>query len=324
MQPGNNSVYPRDDKIRIMRSIFMGSPEFALPALTALAKISEVAGVVTQPDRPAGRGRAVMPPPVKVLAEKLGLSVIQPQTLRSPEVMDRLLSWQPDVIVVAAFGKILRPEVLSLPGRGCLNLHASLLPRHRGAAPIPAAILAGDAETGITLMKMDEGLDTGAILAQQKIAIQPEDTAESLNRSLAALAAETLQTFFPVYIQGGLSALPQEDTRATYAPQLKKEEGRLDFRQSSEQLSRKVRAFHPWPGTFVLWKEQPLKILEVRPEHFLGGQTPGTVFEYMRFPAVQTADGILILRTIQPAGRRPMPGDDFLRGARDIIGQVLA
>jgi methionyl-tRNA formyltransferase len=324
MQPGTNSAYPRDDKIEIMRSIFMGSPEFALPALTALASLSEIVGVVTQPDRPAGRGRTLMPPPVKVLAEKLGLSVIQPETMRLPEVMDRLRSWQPDVIVVTAFGKILRPEVLSLPGRGCLNLHASLLPRHRGAAPIPAAILAGDAETGITLMKMDEGLDTGAILAQQKIAIHPEDTAASLSRNLSALAAETLQTFFPVYIREGLAAVTQDNSCATYAPRLMKEEGRLDFRQSSEQVSRKVRAFHPWPGTFILWKGHPLKILEVELESFQGGQEPGTVLPYGLFPAVRTADGIIILRQIQPAGKRPMAGDVFLRGAREFIGQVLA
>jgi methionyl-tRNA formyltransferase len=306
-----------------MRSIFMGSPEFALPALTALAELSEVAGVVTQPDRPAGRGRTLAPPPVKVLAQQLGLPVIQPQTMRTPEVMDRLRAWQPEVIVVAAFGKILRPEVLSLPKWGCLNLHASLLPRHRGAAPIPAAILAGDAETGITLMKMDEGLDTGLILAQKKIAIRPEDTAESLSRSLAALAAETLNTFFPVYIREGLNATPQDNSRATYAPQLKKEDGRLDFRQTSLELSRKVRAFHPWPGTFVLWNGQPLKILEIQPEAFQGRQAPGTVLEQGRFPAVRTADGIVILRRIQPAGKRPMPGDEFLRGARDFLDQIL-
>jgi methionyl-tRNA formyltransferase len=307
-----------------MRSIFMGSPEFALPALAALVTLSEVAGVVTQPDRPAGRGRTLVPPPVKVLAQKFGLAVIQPERLRASEVMDLLRSWQPDVIVVAAFGKILRPEVLSLPQRGCINLHASLLPRHRGAAPIPAAILAGDLETGITLMKMDEGLDTGPILAQRKMAILPEDTAESLNHSLAALAAETLQTFFPVYIREGLTAVPQDGSCATYAPQLRKEDGRLDFSQSSELLSRKVRAFHPWPGTFVLWKRQPLKVLEVQPEPFQGGQAPGMVLENGGFPAVRTADGIIVLRKIQPAGKRPMPGDEFLRGARDFIGQVLA
>ncbi|MBN2085646.1 MAG: methionyl-tRNA formyltransferase [Anaerolineales bacterium] len=307
-----------------MRSIFMGSPEFALAALTALADLSEIVGVVTQPDRPAGRGRTLVPPPVKIQAEKLGLACIQPETMRSPEVMDRLRSWNPDVIVVAAFGKILRPDVLSLPKLGCLNLHASLLPRHRGAAPIPAAILAGDAETGITLMKMDEGLDTGPILAQKKIAIRAEDTAGSLSRNLADLGAEILRTFFPVYIREGLIAVPQDESRATYAPQLRKEQGLLDFQAASEQLSRKVRAFQPWPGTFVLWKGQPLKILEVQPEAYQGGQAPGTVLEHGRFPAVRTADGIAVLRIIQPAGKRAMPGDEFLRGARDFIGQVLA
>jgi methionyl-tRNA formyltransferase len=307
-----------------MRSIFMGSPEFALPALTALAELSDVVGVVTQPDRPAGRGRTLVPPPVKVQAEKLGLSVIQPEKMRSPEAMARLRSWQPDVIVVAAFGKILRAEVLSLPILGCLNLHASLLPRHRGAAPIPAAILAGDAETGITLMKMDEGLDTGPILAQKKIPIRAEDTAEILGRLLAELAAETLRAFFPVYILEGLTAVPQDDSRATYAPQLKKEEGRLDFQASAEQLSRKVRAFQPWPGTFVFWKGQPLKILEVRPEAYQGGPAPGTVLEHGRYPAVRTADGIIILCKVQPAGKRPMSGDEFLRGAKDFTGRILA
>ena len=307
-----------------MRSIFMGSPEFALPALSALADLSEVAGVVTQPDRPAGRGRNLVPPPVKVLAQKIGLPVIQPETMRSPEVMDQLRAWRPDVIVVAAFGKILRSDVLSLPELGCLNLHASLLPRHRGAAPIPAAILAGDAETGITLMRMDEGLDTGPILAQKKIAIRPEDTAASLSRNLAALAAETLRTFFPVYIREGLTAIPQDDSRATYAPQLKKEQGRLDFLESSEQVARKVRAFQPWPGTFTLWNGQPLKILEVETGSNPGGPAPGTVVEHGDFPAVQTADGLIILRIIQPAGKRAMPGDVFLRGARNFIGQILA
>jgi len=307
-----------------MRSIFMGSPEFALPALTALADLSDVVGVVTKPDRPAGRGRTLVPPPVKVQAEKLGLSVIQPEKMRSPEAMAQLRSWQPDVIVVAAFGKILRAEVLSLPILGCLNLHASLLPRHRGAAPIPAAILAGDVETGITLMKMDEGLDTGPILAQKKIPIRAEDTAETLGRLLAELAAETLRAFFPVYILEGLAAVPQDDSRATYAPQLKKEEGRLDFQASAEQLSRKVRAFMPWPGTFVFWKGQPLKILEVRPEAYRGGPAPGTVLEHGRYPAVRTADGIIILCKVQPAGKRPMPGDEFLRGAKDFTGLVLA
>jgi methionyl-tRNA formyltransferase len=306
-----------------MRSIFMGSPEFALPTLEALAGLTEVAGVVTQPDRPAGRGRRPSPPPVKVLAQELGLDVIQPETLRSPEVMDRLRDWKPEIIVVAAFGKILRADVLSLPRLGCLNLHASLLPRHRGAAPIPAAILAGDAGTGISLMKMDAGMDTGPVLAQKRIPIRPEETAESLTQNLARLAAEILKECFPVYIRGELIGRAQDNSRATYAPQLKKEEGRLDFRLGSEILHRKVRAFHPWPGTFVLWKGRPLKVLELQPAPFAGDLPPGTTLEFSRFPAVRTTDGIVILLRVQPAGKKAMPGDEFLRGARDFPGQAL-
>ncbi len=324
MQYGAAGAHPRDDKMGSMHSIFMGSPDFALPALEALASLTELAGVVTQPDRPAGRGRNLEPPPVKVMAQKLGVSVLQPETLRSVEVMDQLRDWQPEIIVVAAFGKILRPEVLSLPRLGCINLHASLLPRHRGAAPIPAAILAGDAETGISLMKMDPGLDTGPVLAQRRIPIRPEDTTASLTRELSLLAAEILRACFPVYIRGELSAEPQDDSRATYAPQLKKEEGKLDFRETAEVIHRKVRAFHPWPGTYVSWKGQPLKILDIQPVKAAGETPPGTTLEYSHFPAVRTADGIVIIKKVQPAGKKAMPGDEFLRGARDFPGQVLA
>jgi methionyl-tRNA formyltransferase len=181
-----------------MRSVFMGSPEFSLPVLESLKNLTQIAGVVTQPDRPAGRGREVCPPPVKILADRLGLPVIQPEKLRAPEAMDQLRAWEPEVIVVAAFGQILRPEVLNLPRYGCVNLHASLLPRHRGASPVAAAILAGDPETGITFMKMDPGLDTGPILGQLRIPIESRDTAESLGRKLSLLAAETLQAYLPV------------------------------------------------------------------------------------------------------------------------------
>jgi methionyl-tRNA formyltransferase len=307
-----------------MRSIFMGSPDFAIPALILLSRLTEVAGVVTQPDRPSGRGRTLVPPPVKLQAQKLGLQVIQPESLRSPDAMAQLKSWGPDVIVVAAFGKILKPDVLSLPRLGCLNLHASLLPRHRGAAPIPAAILAGDSETGISLMRMDAGLDTGPVLAQKRIPIERADTAESLGRKLSELAAGTLEEFFPVYIREELIPIPQDDSLATYAPQLKKEEGRLDFHISSEQLARKVRAYHPWPGTFALWKGESLKILEVHPERYQGVESPGAVLEYNRFPAVRTANGIIVLQKVQPPGKRPLSGDEFLRGARGFPGSLLA
>jgi methionyl-tRNA formyltransferase len=300
----------------------MGSPEFSLPSLEALTRLTQVAGVVTQPDKPAGRGRTLVPPPVKLMAQKLGLTVIQPDTLRSPETMAQLRSWQPEIIVVAAFGRILRTEVLALPAHGCVNLHASLLPRHRGAAPIPAAILAGDGETGITLMQMEKGLDTGPILAQKRILLRAEETSESLTQTLADLAAETLSEYLPVYIRGELTARPQDDSLATYAPQLSKAEGKLNFRQPADVLHRKVRAFHPWPGAYFLWKGKPLKVIEVHPEPYQGELPPGSILIRLKFPAVRAADGLVVLRKVQPAGKRIMTGDEFLRGAKDFNGRI--
>ena len=183
-------------------TVFMGSPDLALPILQALAAHYPIVGVVTQPDRPAGRGQALTPPPVKVLAEKLALPVIQPRRLREPEAMERLRSWAPELIVVAAFGQILRPEVLDLPRYGCINVHASLLPRWRGAAPIQAAILHGDADTGVTIMKMDPGVDTGPLLSQRSLPISPQDTAASLSEKLSALGAELLLETLPAYLKG--------------------------------------------------------------------------------------------------------------------------
>jgi methionyl-tRNA formyltransferase len=312
-----------DDRMAIMRSVFMGSPEFALPALESLKRQTQIVGVVTQPDRPAGRGREVSSPPVRILAEKLGLPVIQPEKLRSPEAMGQLRAWQPEIIVVAAFGQILRPEVLDLSKYGCVNLHASLLPRHRGASPVVAAILAGDLETGITFMKMDPGLDTGPILGQCRMPIDALDTAESLGKKLSLLAAETLTKYLPVYLRGEIIPRPQEETLVTYAPRLRKEDGRLDFRKSTAVLERRVRAFHPWPGAYIVWKGQPLRILEARSEPGAPAGAEGLTMEQSHLPAVQTADGLLVLCKVQPAGKRPMAGDEFLRGARDFPGQVL-
>jgi methionyl-tRNA formyltransferase len=306
-----------------MRSVFMGSPEFALPVMESLKNLTQIVGVVTQPDRPAGRGREIFSPPVKILAGRLGLPVIQPEKLRLPEAMDQLRAWQPEIIVVTAFGQILRPDVLSFPEFGCVNLHASLLPRHRGASPVAASILAGDAETGITFMKMDPGLDTGPILAQSRMPIDSLDTTETLARKLSLLAAETLTEYLPVYLRGEIDPRPQEEALATYAPQLRKDDGRLDFRQPAAILERKVRAFHPWPGAFAVWKGQPLRILEVRVEPGEPDAGAGLTAERARFPAVQTGDGLLVFCKLQLAGKRALAGDEFLRGARDFPGQVL-
>src|SRR5215211_1886759 len=222
--------------------VFMGSPNFALPALKALARQYEVVGVVTQPDRASGRGRGLKSPPIKLLAQELKLPVIQPEKLRQREAMEQLRAWAPDLIVVAAFGQILRKDVLDLPPYGCINVHASLLPRWRGAAPINAAILHGDEVTGVTIMKMDVGLDTGPMLKQRAIPLASEDTAGSVFEKLSNLGANLLIENLPGYLSGKLTPTPQPEEGVTYAPMLKKEEGQLDFTHEVNELERRVRA----------------------------------------------------------------------------------
>ena len=295
--------------------VFMGSPDFSIPAMRALAEVYPIVGVVTQPDRPAGRGRVLTPPPVKRLALELGLPLIQPERLRQPEAMAQLQAWAPDVIVVAAFGQILRPAVLELPRFGCVNVHASLLPRWRGAAPIQAALLNGDAETGITIMRMDAGVDTGPTLSQRALPIQPDDNAGALSERLAALGGELLLETLPAYLSGELAPQPQEDAGATYAPMLNKADGQLDFSQPAEALARRVRAFNPWPGAFTIWQGQMLKIQRA---HAVPTPcaVPGQTVIYQGLPAFCTSDGLLALDELQPAGKKPQPGKAFLQGAR--------
>jgi methionyl-tRNA formyltransferase len=297
------------------RIVFMGSPEFALPSLSGLAEKYAVVGVVTQPDRPAGRKRQFTPPPVKVLAEQLGLPVLQPRRLNEPQAISQLKEWNPEAIVVVAFGQLLRPEVLELPPFGCINVHASLLPRWRGAAPIQAAILAGDAQTGITIMKMDAGLDTGPILSQESIPIQPDDTAGSLSERLAGLGARLLSETLPAYFAGEITPRPQPETGVTLAPKLDKQQGELDFTRPAVVLERQVRAFHPWPGAFTTANGQYLKIhrasiADLRTNH------PGKPLIYGGKPAFETSEGVLVLDQVQPAGKQKMPGEEYLRGAR--------
>lgn len=296
--------------------VFMGSPEFALPTLRALAKEYSVVGIVTQPDQPAGRGRILTPPPVKTLAGELGLPIIQPHRLRDPEAMQYLKSWGPDLIIVAAFGQILRSQVLDLPPYGCINVHASLLPRWRGAAPIQAAILHGDSQTGVTIMRMDPGIDTGPILGQRATPTLAEDTSTSLGRRLAQLGADLLLELLPAYLNGDLRLRPQEETEATYAPMIRKENGLLDFTRPATDLERQVRAFQPWPGAFTYWQGQILKILRVRAIN-TPCNDPGKTFVHQHLPAYCTREGLLILDEVQPAGKKPMQGATFLLGARD-------
>jgi methionyl-tRNA formyltransferase len=298
------------------RIVFIGSPDFAVPTLEALARCYPLVGVVTQPDRPAGRGEHLVPPAVKEAALRLDIPILQPEKLRAPEAINQLQAWTPDLIVVAAFGQILRPAVLDLPRYGCINVHGSLLPKGRGAAPIQASILAGDQETGITIMKMDPGVDTGPILSQRALRIAPDDTSGSLFAKLAPFGAGLLLETLPRYLSGELALRPQPKEGVTYAPMLKKEDGLLDFTKPAIELERRVRAFDPWPGTWFDWNGAPLKILRTRVSL---GENPGTGrrLTIEGFPAVGTSKGILILDEVQPAGKKRMPGKAFLAGARE-------
>lgn len=270
--------------------------------------------MVTQPDRASGRGRELKAPPVKTLALELGLPVMQPERLKQPEAMEQLRVWAPDLIVVAAFGQILKKDVLDLPRFGCINVHASLLPRWRGAAPINAAIRHGDAETGVTIMQMDVGLDTGAMLARRSIRLSPTDTAGSVFQALSTLGADLLLETLPRWITGEITPQLQDDALATYAPMMKKEEGKLDFTRSAEELERLVRAFNPWPGAYMDFDGAALKVHRAHVE--AGAVESGQRLVMQNQPAVGAGGGLLVLDEVQPAGKKPMSGKSFLAGAR--------
>ncbi len=306
------------------RIVFMGTPSFAVPILRALADHHQVVGVVTQPDRRAGRGRRLTVSPVKEAALALGLPLFQPPTLRTAEAAQRLAAWQPAVIVVAAFGQILRPPLLSLPPHGCLNVHASLLPRWRGASPVAAAILAGETVTGVSLMLMDEGMDTGPILARRSCPIAPDDTTGALTGRLAEMGAQLLIETLPRWLAGGIRPRPQDDDRATYCRLLKKEDGRLDWTRPAAYLERQVRACDPWPGAFTTWQGRRLKVLRARarPEVPADGP-PGRVLDLSPGLGVSTGQGVLELIEVQLAGKKPLPAGTFARGQKGLLGSRL-
>jgi methionyl-tRNA formyltransferase len=298
-----------------IRIVFMGSPDFALPSLSRLVNNYQVVGVVTQPDRASGRGRELKAPPVKSLALELKIPVVQPEKMR--EAMDQLQEWNPDLIVVAAFGQILKKDVLDLPRYGCINVHASLLPRWRGAAPINAAILNGDEETGVTIMQMDVGLDTGPMLAIKPIRIRHDDTTGSVLQALSTLGADLLTETLPKYFSGNIKPVSQPAEGATYAPMLKKEDGLLNFMRPAIELERRVRAMNPWPGAWFEWNGNPLKVLRASVVSGEKSLVSGSRFTVEGRPAVQSAEGVLILDEVQPAGKKIMLGKSFLAGARD-------
>ena len=305
------------------RVVFLGSPEFAVPALRALAERYDVVEVITQPDRPAGRGRRLQEPPVKAAARELGLPVWQPERLAGREARERLQALRPDCGVVVAYGELLRPSLLAIPPRGFVNVHASLLPVHRGASPVAAAILDGDAETGVTIMLLDEGMDTGPILAQERTPIRSDDTRGVVEARLAELGADLLTRVLPGWLAGEVVARPQQHEQATYSGRLEREDARIDWARPADYLERLCRAMDPWPGAYTTWEGSNLKIW--RGEAAPGGEgaAPGTVAPEPGPAAVVTGQGRLRLVTVQPAGKRPLPAEEFVRGRPRFIGARL-
>jgi methionyl-tRNA formyltransferase len=305
-----------------MRIIFMGSPAFAVRPLAALAAAGhELVAVVTQPDRPAGRQRQLTPPPVKLAAIELGIPVLQPETLRDPAVVDQLAALRPDVGVVAAYGEILRRNVLAIPPLGYLNVHPSLLPLYRGPTPVAGAILAGDAETGVTIMRLDPGMDSGPILAQAVVDLPPTARAGPLTDELFILGSRLLVEALAAYAAGALAPHPQDHSLATVTRLLKKEDGAVDWSLPALVIERMTRAYDPWPGAQTSWRGQGLRLIAAAVDaDWAGSAVPGTLIGQERGPLVATGSGALALREVQPAGRRPMSGEAWLAGLRERDG----
>ncbi len=307
---------------RILRVIYMGTPHFAVPALVALSQTENVVRVVTQPDRQAGRGRKVIPSPVKEEALDRGIPCLQPVKISEPEFIQTLRDYSCDLFVVAAFGQILPPEVLALPRYGCINVHASLLPRYRGASPVAAAIAAGERKTGITTMMMDAGMDTGDILMQGELEIEPEETTGILTERLAILGARTLLQTLKALKEGRLQKMPQNGAEATIAPRLKKEHGTIDWNQSTEAIRNHVRAMDPWPGACTVAGGEILKIWRVTPGKEKGH--PGEVLHADRNFQVGTKDGSVVIEKLQRPGKKRISGAEFLRGCHPLRkGMIL-
>ena len=293
--------------------VFMGSPEFALPILEELHKSFPITGVVTQPDRPSGRGRKMQAPAIKTLANQLDIPVIQPESLRDKAAILALCDFKPDLIVVAAYGQILKPAILDLPKFGCVNVHASLLPRWRGAAPIQAAILAGDARTGVTIMRMGPGLDDGPIITQRDVPLRPGTTGGELSDQLSYLGAMTLIEVLPSYLKGLLAPMPQDDSLATYAPRLQKSDGIIDLTWPAEKIVRQVLAYNPWPGTFYEVAGMRFKVHGAHAHDTFQSEV-GAHYIVNGLPALGTAEGLLVLELVQPEGKKVMSGDAYLNG----------
>ena len=308
-----------------MRVVFMGTPEFAVAPLEHLVvNHYQVVAVYTQPDKVAGRGRTLVYSPVKEIALKWQIPVIQPVRLRKPEAVQQLAELNPDIIVVAAYGQILPQTVLDIPVYGCINIHPSLLPRYRGVSPVPATIMSGDEFAGVTIMKMDVHLDTGPMLVKAQIPVSAHDTAGSLMSRLSLISSHLLLEALPRWTAGSLPARVQDDTEASYSNMISKEDGIIDWSMPAVDIWRRVRAFLPWPGSYTKWKGKQLKILEAVPSNEEGRQQPGRVITLNNGSlGVVTGEGVLEVLKVQLEGKRAMNSSDFIRGQRALTGDIL-
>ena len=308
-----------------MRVIFMGTPDFAVGTLQALQEAGyDIVLAVTQPDKPKGRKQILEAPPVKQEAQRLGIPTFQPRRVREPESLQVLRDYEPDLIVVAAFGQILPKELLEMPRYGCINVHASLLPKYRGAAPIQWAILNGDAVAGVTIMRMDVGLDTGDMIAQREIEVTPRETGGSLFDRLADLGAKLCVDTIPSIVDGTAVYTPQDESAATKVGLIKKEDGQIDFSKDACAIERQIRALNPWPSAYTSLGGKTLKLWESYVGEASSDAAPGTIVsvEKDRF-GVQTGDGVLVCTQVQLEGKKRMPAADFLRGNALNVGDRL-
>lgn len=312
-----------------MNIVFMGTPAFAVPSLEMLiAEGYSIAAVVTQPDRPQGRKKVLTPTPVKEAALRHGIPVLQPQRLRNPEAVAELAEYKPDLIVTAAYGQILPKSVLDMPALGCLNVHGSLLPAYRGGAPIQRSIINGESVTGITLMYMAEGLDTGDMIARTEVPIEDNDTAGTMFEKLSQAGAELLRRELPRLVKGKVEAEPQDDSKATYAPNLTRDDERIDWSRTSREIYNQIRGLVPYSGGFTLWNGEVFKVwAAAKPDSAqksAGDAQPGTVLELQeKGIVVKTGDGTLTLLTVQPSGKKAMDTAQFVRGTSLTAGTVL-
>lgn len=310
------------------RIVFMGTPEFSVPSLEALINGKyNVVAVLTQPDKKAGRGLKNIASPAKEKAILYGIEVIQPENLKDIAVHEKLRKLAPDLIIVAAYGRIIPPEILNLPELGCINVHPSLLPFYRGSSPIASAIINGDSVTGVSIMLLDTGMDSGPVVSQREVPISEDDTTGSLTNALSDVGAQLLAETLPLWIEGKIKEKPQDEELASYTATINKNDGEINWKLSANEIWRRVRAFYPWPRCYTWWKGKRLELNEVIPLPAQKNGQPGRVIALREsnreYVGIETGEGILGILRVKLEGKREMPAEDFIRGQRDFIGSNI-